>query len=330
MEYCGEVCSLTEFGERKRRYEQERRRHYYFMSLSADEIIDATKMGNYSRFINHSCEPNAETQKWTVCGQIRVGFFAVLDIAKHQEITFDYQYERFTSSKMQKCFCGSKNCRGYLGAPKEGKQDTTRRSRLPVKKKMTISEMEEVTNQTNTIVYIDPMPIKSDATTSNGNKPEVYESSYSKPRTTQTSSRTMRNEFCTSSNVPVEPVKSEEQIFDEKFSRIIGKDGELTTEKQIINLINLMQKTKCNIHHRQPLLVLLHKSGKSMLKKFVANNGLHSISVWMQNAPKNALAYVAACLKVIANVQVSYKNIQDETKLVRVIEAWTRIATGFF
>ena len=32
------------------------------------------------RFMNHSCQPNCETQKWTVNGDTRVGLFAVCDI----------------------------------------------------------------------------------------------------------------------------------------------------------------------------------------------------------------------------------------------------------
>lgn len=30
--------------------------------------------------MNHSCEPNIETQKWNVNGDIRVGLFALQDI----------------------------------------------------------------------------------------------------------------------------------------------------------------------------------------------------------------------------------------------------------
>lgn len=45
-----------------------------------DRIIDAGPKGNYSRFMNHSCQPNCETQKWTVNGDTRVGLFAVCDI----------------------------------------------------------------------------------------------------------------------------------------------------------------------------------------------------------------------------------------------------------
>lgn len=45
-----------------------------------DRIIDAGPKGNYSRFMNHSCNPNCETQKWTVNGDVRVGLFALCDI----------------------------------------------------------------------------------------------------------------------------------------------------------------------------------------------------------------------------------------------------------
>ena len=136
MEYCGEVMDYKDFQERAERYDKENRRHYYFMTLRADEviigcfykilgsfsnadsdgnedakkaiglvlchhcttmhdvkmpnfhisfvqlfvlatslfccfscitvlpqIIDATFKGNLSRFINHSCDSNCETQK---------------------------------------------------------------------------------------------------------------------------------------------------------------------------------------------------------------------------------------------------------------------------
>ena len=43
-------------------------------------IIDAGPKGNLARFANHSCDPNMETQKWLVNGEIRVGLFAKRDI----------------------------------------------------------------------------------------------------------------------------------------------------------------------------------------------------------------------------------------------------------
>ena len=38
MEYCGEVCTISDFEQRKLEYGQEKRRHYYFMSLRNDEV----------------------------------------------------------------------------------------------------------------------------------------------------------------------------------------------------------------------------------------------------------------------------------------------------
>jgi len=63
MEYVGEVIDSDEFERRALEYAHKKIPHFYFMSLKADCIIDATIRGNCSRFINHSCEPNAETQK---------------------------------------------------------------------------------------------------------------------------------------------------------------------------------------------------------------------------------------------------------------------------
>uniref|UniRef100_A0A6P8QJU7 [histone H3]-lysine(36) N-trimethyltransferase n=1 Tax=Geotrypetes seraphini TaxID=260995 RepID=A0A6P8QJU7_GEOSA len=114
LEYCGEVLDHKEFKARVKEYARSKNIHYYFMALKNDEIIDATQKGNCSRFMNHSCEPNCETQKWTVNGQLRVGFFTTRLVPASSELTFDYQFQRY-GKEAQKCFCGSANCRGYLG-----------------------------------------------------------------------------------------------------------------------------------------------------------------------------------------------------------------------
>ena len=38
MEYCGEVCTHKDFEARKLEYMKDKRRHYYFMSLTTDEV----------------------------------------------------------------------------------------------------------------------------------------------------------------------------------------------------------------------------------------------------------------------------------------------------
>lgn len=95
MEYVGEVLNSKQFEKRANDYSKQMNAHYYFMALSSDCVIDATKKGNISRFINHSCDPNAETQKWTVNGELRIGFFSKKPIMPDDEITFDYQFQRY-------------------------------------------------------------------------------------------------------------------------------------------------------------------------------------------------------------------------------------------
>lgn len=114
MEYVGEVIDSEEFERRQHLYSRDRNRHYYFMALRGEAIIDATAKGNISRYINHSCDPNAETQKWTVNGELRIGFFSLKTISIGEEITFDYQYQRY-GRDAQRCFCEASNCRGWIG-----------------------------------------------------------------------------------------------------------------------------------------------------------------------------------------------------------------------
>ena len=46
MEYCGEVMNYKDFQERAECYDRENRRHYYFMTLRADEV----RIGNLNLF----------------------------------------------------------------------------------------------------------------------------------------------------------------------------------------------------------------------------------------------------------------------------------------
>ena len=90
----------------------------YYMSLGPDQLIDATEKGNASRFINHSCDPNCETQKWTTGSTCSISIFSIHDIQEGEELTFDYQFERIGNASMP-CFCGSPKCRHMLGKNKE-------------------------------------------------------------------------------------------------------------------------------------------------------------------------------------------------------------------
>ena len=89
------------------------------MKLGASEVIDPTFKGNMARFINHSCDPNCETQKWNVLGETCVGIFATRDIEVGQELSFNYQFDVY-STPYTRCLCGAANCNQYLGLVPEG------------------------------------------------------------------------------------------------------------------------------------------------------------------------------------------------------------------
>ncbi|CAH8501063.1 unnamed protein product [Dicrocoelium dendriticum] len=125
IEYVGEVIDFSEFRRRVRRYERLHRAHHYFMALGSDRFIDAGSKGNWARFVNHSCEPNCVTQKWSVDGKIRIGFFALMDIPAGTELTIDYRFVQFGASE-QKCYCGTPSCSGVMGSTSKALQDKVR------------------------------------------------------------------------------------------------------------------------------------------------------------------------------------------------------------
>jgi len=115
-EYTGEVMTEEMCKERMELTKDEK--HKYFMTLGNSEAIDASRKGSILRFCNHSCEPNCETQKWTIGGERRIGLFALTDIEKGTEITFDYQFERCGAEEVQ-CLCNTPSCKGVLGGGKK-------------------------------------------------------------------------------------------------------------------------------------------------------------------------------------------------------------------
>uniref|UniRef100_A0ACD5TWX9 Uncharacterized protein n=1 Tax=Avena sativa TaxID=4498 RepID=A0ACD5TWX9_AVESA len=115
-----EVLDITAYESRQRYYASKGQKHFYFMTLNGGEVIDACTKGNLGRFINHSCSPNCRTEKWMVNGEVCIGIFAMKNIKKGEELTFDYNYVRVSGAAPQKCFCGTAKCRGYIGGDISG------------------------------------------------------------------------------------------------------------------------------------------------------------------------------------------------------------------
>lgn len=88
IEYVGEIIDDNEFRARMAQKSRDRDENFYFLSVEKDYIIDAGPKGNLARFMNHSCDPNCETQKWSVNSLNRVGLFAIKDIPEVSVIFF--------------------------------------------------------------------------------------------------------------------------------------------------------------------------------------------------------------------------------------------------
>ncbi|VDK68183.1 unnamed protein product [Onchocerca ochengi] len=112
-EYIGEVVSMETFNIRNRtdyRYQQ----NHYALNLCPGFVVDAYHKGNIARFINHSCAPNCEMQRWSVNGHYRIGLFALRGIHEGEELTYDYNWDAFEFDDVTICCCGAPNCRHFL------------------------------------------------------------------------------------------------------------------------------------------------------------------------------------------------------------------------
>ncbi|KAI5864655.1 hypothetical protein GGS23DRAFT_561239 [Durotheca rogersii] len=125
-EYIGEVINEPTFRRRMIQYDKEGIRHFYFMSLTKNEFVDATKKGNLGRFCNHSCNPNCYVDKWVVGNKLRMGIFASRRVQAGEELVFNYNVDRYGADP-QPCYCGEQNCIGFIG----GKTQTGRATKLP-------------------------------------------------------------------------------------------------------------------------------------------------------------------------------------------------------
>ncbi|KAJ0123406.1 histone-lysine n-methyltransferase [Diaporthe amygdali] len=114
MEYTGEIITQAEC-ENRMNEKYKDNECYYLMAFDQNMIIDATT-GSIARFVNHSCAPNCRMEKWIVGGQPRMALFAgEKPIMTGDELTYDYNFDPFSAKNVQKCLCGSANCRGVLG-----------------------------------------------------------------------------------------------------------------------------------------------------------------------------------------------------------------------
>ncbi|KAJ3323641.1 Histone-Lysine N-Methyltransferase ash1l [Blyttiomyces sp. JEL0837] len=142
IEYRGEIISSETCIERMNTIYAELE-NFYFLNYDNGEVIDACRKGTEARFVNHSCEPNCHIEKWSVDGEFRVGLFASKPIPAGTELTYDYRFEAF--GPMQRCLCGSENCRGFIGVNK--KPEAKKQEEEPTPKKHVKKKPQKISKQ---------------------------------------------------------------------------------------------------------------------------------------------------------------------------------------
>ena len=85
-------------------------RAIYLFNLNKRFDLDGDFKFNTARLINHSCEPNCEV---TGSG-LKVWVYAIKDIKKNEELSYDYGFSYDKDYKQFPCKCGAKNCVGYI------------------------------------------------------------------------------------------------------------------------------------------------------------------------------------------------------------------------
>jgi len=121
IEYVGEVITWKE-AQRRHPHDPDDPNHTFYFHVDEDRVIDALHGGNTSRWINHSCAPNCEADE----EDGRVFIKALRNIRAGEELNYDYGLiidEPYTKKLKAEypCWCGAKNCRGTLLAPKRGR-----------------------------------------------------------------------------------------------------------------------------------------------------------------------------------------------------------------
>lgn len=123
------------------------------MELHKGLTVDAARYGNISRYINHSCDPNAASfvtkvfVKKTKEGSLydtRSYIRAIRTIDDGDEITFSYNMNN--EENLPDCECGAENCMGTMGKAKREKPEVADSSEKAAKKNKS-SKKKSVKNQ---------------------------------------------------------------------------------------------------------------------------------------------------------------------------------------
>ena len=107
IEYKGKIISVKH-SETNPKFDNEKA--IYLFNITKKYDLDGDFKFNTARLINHSCEPNCE-----VFGSgLKIWVYAMKNIKKGEELSYDYGFNYDEDYKAYPCKCGAKNCARYI------------------------------------------------------------------------------------------------------------------------------------------------------------------------------------------------------------------------
>ena len=107
IEYKGKIITIKQSEENPK---FDNGKAIYLFNLNKKYDLDGDFKFNTARLINHSCDPNCE-----VAGSgLKVWVYAIKDIMKDEELSYDYGFSFDKDYKQFPCRCKSVKCVGYI------------------------------------------------------------------------------------------------------------------------------------------------------------------------------------------------------------------------
>lgn len=112
-EYVGQIITQE---EADRRYDDNNGRHHTFLFvIDEEQVVDARYGGSDARFLNHSCDPNCESE----IVNDRIWIKSIKAIQPETELVYDYRFEwqdeyEPEDVRYYACRCGTAKCRGTI------------------------------------------------------------------------------------------------------------------------------------------------------------------------------------------------------------------------
>ena len=115
IEYIGEIISKEEGTRREKLSDELSRTDHtkagtYIFEIDEEHDLDGDITENHARYINHSCNPNCESD----IIDKKIWVIVTRDIKEDEELSYDYGFAFDEESFNYPCKCGAKNCVGYI------------------------------------------------------------------------------------------------------------------------------------------------------------------------------------------------------------------------